>query len=103
MAIKYSDSMIEELKAIPRLDLASATVFAEKHGISSRSVIAKARSLEIDYHAKVPGTKAVSTRGPTKEELVKDLEKLLGTRVVSASKMTAVDLASLIASVKALG
>ena len=105
MAVKYTDSMIAELKAIPRLDYNTATAFAEKYaeaGVTSRSVIAKARALEIDYHAKDPKQRSASAKpkAKSKEDLTTELYELVGCAIPSATKMTAVDLQLLISGIK---
>lgn len=95
MTVKYTENMLEELKAIPRLDYQKAVAFAEKYDISSRSVIAKARSMEIDYIPKSPSASKATPKGPSKDVLVSQIEAILKMRIPSLVKMTMVDLEKL--------
>ena len=92
MAVKYTPEMLTELRAIEKLDFNSATEFAEKHSISARSVIAKARALDIPYHAQDPRTKSAKTKGETKDDIVARLYERFQVPIPSLAKMTVVDL-----------
>ncbi len=94
MTIKYTDKQVAELKAIGVLDYDSAVAFGEKHGVSHRSVIAKARALEIPYKPKAPGQRA--DKGPAKDALVKQIEAAFGIELPSMAKMTVIDLNKLL-------
>lgn len=97
---KYTDAMLSELRGMGTLDLELAKEFAAKHGISYRSVIAKARALVLPYQAKAPGAKKDTDKGPAKADLVKRIENSFGISVPSMAKMTVQDLNKL---VEALG
>lgn len=93
---KYTDAMVAEMKATATFNYETALAFAEKHGLPVRSVVAKARALEIPYAAKVPTSKAKSaTAKPSKADLVKSIESLVGTTIASLAKMTVADLETL--------
>lgn len=95
--MKYSDAMISELKALGKLDYASANVFATKHGLPFRSVIAKARALELPYTAKDPKDRSTPSKpkGRDKATIVAGIEGKLGVKLASLPKMTVLDLESL--------
>lgn len=91
--------MLTELRAIEKLDFNSATEFAEKHNISARSVIAKARALDIPYHAQDPRTKSAKTKGESKDDIVARLQASLEVKTPSMAKMTVSDLKLLEAAI----
>lgn len=64
----YTESMIAELRNNAPLDLAKAHDLAGKMGVSYRSVIAKAKSLGLEYVAKAPAAKKAKSDEPTKAE-----------------------------------
>ncbi len=90
----YTDTQVAELKNITGLDYEKAKVFAEKHGLSPRSVVAKARALEIPYTTKVPGSKATKAKENVrrKADIQTSINELLDMTLVSLDKMTAKDL-----------
>lgn len=94
--MKYSESMIAEMKEIGKFDYNSANAFATKHSLPVRSVIAKARALNIDYAAKDP--KQDKQKGPQKADVVQDIESRLAVKLPSLAKMTLPDLLTLNAS-----
>ena len=71
----YTPSMVTELQS-QAWDYESALAFGEAHGLSVRSVIAKIKTLDLDYTPKV---KTVSTAGPrvTKADIVAAIAKAL--------------------------
>lgn len=94
----YTQAQIDELKAVQGLDYEKAKVFAAKHGLSPRSVVAKARALEIPYKAKAPGAKTSTAKKETvrrKSEVALNISELLDINLASLEKMTGPDLASL--------
>ena len=95
MTNKYTPAVVAELRAVGTLTYDGAVAFGEKHGIAFRSVIAKARALEIPYKAKAPGTKSTTEKGPLKADLVTTLEKAFGISAPSLAKMTVPDLIKL--------
>lgn len=89
----YTDGQVAELRAIEGLNFDKAQAFADKHGLKVRSVIAKARALDIPYQSKVPGTKKASaTNVRRKSDIAKAIEDLLDTKVPSLDKLTLKDL-----------
>lgn len=92
--MKYTDAMIAEMKEIGSFNYDSAKAFADKHGLSFRSVIAKVRALELDYQAKDPRVRSTKStkKGRAKADIVKAIETALMREVPSLSKMTVADL-----------
>ena len=63
----YTDSMVAALRAQAPFNLAKAKAFAEQHGsISYRSVIAKVKSLGLEYEKAAPVAKKAKSDEPTK-------------------------------------
>lgn len=93
----YTDAQVTELKAITGLDFVKATAFGLKHGISPRSVVAKARALDIPYTPKAPGAKATKAKEAArrKSDVAKSITELLDTNLGSLDKMTGADLLAL--------
>ncbi len=93
----YSDAQINELKEIKGLDYASATAFGERHGISPRSVVAKAKALNIPYTVKAPGAKTTKAKGDVrrKGDIATSITDLLDIELTSLDKMTSADLLAL--------
>jgi hypothetical protein len=100
----YTEAQVNELKAIEGLNYEKAKVFAAKHGISPRSVVAKARALEIPYTTKVPGAKTNAKKEAVrrKADVATSIAELLDTNLASLEKMTGTDLAALEERVKEL-
>lgn len=97
MAKAYTDAQVEELKAIENLDFEKAKVFGAKHGISPRSVVAKARALDLPYKTKA-GTKSTPSKKVDvrrKTDIAKSISELLDVNLASLDKMTADDLTAL--------
>jgi beta-lactam-binding protein with PASTA domain len=89
----YTDGQITELKAIEGLNFDKAQTFADKHGLKVRSVIAKARALDIPYQSKVPGQKKASAANVRrKSDIAKAITELLDIVVPSLDKLTLKDL-----------
>lgn len=100
----YTEAQVAELKGIQGLDFVKATAFGLKHGISPRSVVAKARALEIPYTPKQPGAKATAKK-PTarrKSEIATSIAELLDVNLASLDKLTGADLSTLEERVKEL-
>lgn len=75
-AVNYTNDMVTELTEMAPVTYAEAVEFGEKHGKSTRSVIAKVLSLNLDYIAKVVPTK--KPHKVTKAELVAEISVRLG-------------------------
>ena len=97
----YTDAQVEELKAIVGLDYVKATAFGEKHGISPRSVVAKARALDLPYKTKAPGSKSTAKKADVrrKSDVAQSISELLDVNLASLEKMTGPDLTALEARV----
>ena len=94
----YTNEQVAELKDGGTWDYVKATAFAEKYGLKPRSVVATITALNLPYKAKekaVAGTK--KAKGPSKADLVADLEAVTGLRLPSADKMNMDDLRALVA------
>lgn len=101
----YTEAQVNELKAIEGLDYEKAKVFGAKHGISPRSVVAKAKALDLPYKVKTPGAKASNAKKEAvrrKSEIATDISELLDINLASLEKMTGTDLATLEERVKEL-
>lgn len=98
----YTEAQVTELRAVKDLDYEKAKVFAAKHGLSPRSVVAKARALEIPYKAKTPGAKASAKKADVrrKSDVATSIAELLDVNLASLEKMTGTDLAALEERVK---
>lgn len=97
MAIKYTAIMLSELRTFSPLTYNDAVAFAEKYaeaapGITYRSVVAKARALDVPYQPKDPRDKAPSKRGESKGDIVARLYERFGVPIPSLAKMTVSDL-----------
>lgn len=63
----YTDSMVAEMTKIGTFNLAKAKAFAEKYpSVNYRSVIAKVKSLGLDYEKAAPAAKKAKDNSPTK-------------------------------------
>lgn len=103
MATAYTDAQIDELKTVPEYNYEIATAFAEKHGISVRSVIAKVKSLEIPYKSKVGAEKKpTKVKARTKAEIVSAINTETGLDLKSLANLTLPDLETLEGYFKAL-
>ncbi len=100
----YSDAQINELKAIKDLDYDKATAFGAKHGISPRSVVAKAKALNLPYKVKAPGAKATVKKADVrrKADIALSVAELLDVTLASLDKLTSADLTTLEGRVKEL-
>ena len=49
----YTEKMVAQMEKIGSFDYASAEEFASKNGLTTRSVISKAKSLGLDYTPRV--------------------------------------------------
>ena len=104
MTNKYTPAVLAELQKVGTpLTYDAAVAFGVKHGIPFRSVIAKARALEIPYKAKAPGSRNVAEKGPLKADLVKRIETAFGISAPSLAKMTVPDLTKLVEALSTEG
>lgn len=97
----YSEALVAKLEAQPKWTYASTAEFAEANGLKHRSVIAKVKSLGLEYE---PKPARVTKRGEPvvlKAEMVAAVEKALAVSVPSLSKVTKEDLERLVEAVGA--
>ena len=75
---KYTDPMIATLRASAPLDLQKAHALAEEWPeVSYRSIIAKAKSLGLEYIKAEPAAKKAKDTGPTKAIILASLRTRL--------------------------
>jgi thioesterase domain-containing protein len=90
---EYTEKMIEALRADEVLTFDRAEALANNWNISVRSVIAKARALEIPYEGK---TLVRPKKRVTKAELAEAVEAKLGTKFRSLHLLVIEDLETLL-------
>jgi hypothetical protein len=75
---KYTESMIATLRASAPLDLQKAHALAEEWpDVGYRSIIAKAKSLGLEYIKAEPAAKKAKDSGPTKAAILASLRARL--------------------------
>ena len=79
---KYTNPMIEAVRSAAPLDLSKAHALANsdlfaKADVSYRSIIAKAKSLGVDYVKAVPAAKAPRDQEPTKAHYLAEIRRSL--------------------------
>ena len=94
----YTEALIAELKAIPSWNFDTATAWANKNGLSPRSVVSKIGALGLTYVAKTAKgvAKVKAEKGPSKAELVAAIGAVIGLRLPSLDKMNIADLTLLL-------
>ena len=92
----YTDALIAELKATPSWNYDTATAWANKNGLSPRSVVSKIGALGLTYVTAKGSAKVKTPKGPSKAELVADVEAVIGLRLPSLDKMNISDLTILL-------
>lgn len=97
----YTEAMIAELNATPVWDLASATTWANKHGLSPRSVVSKVGALGLKYNSKTTQAKPTAPR-VNKADLVTQINATLNIKAPSLDKVNMADLTLILARVKEL-
>lgn len=93
---EYTEQMLQALKADPILTFDRAQGLADNWNISVRSVIAKARALEIPYEGK---TLKKPKKRVTKAELVEAIEAKLETKFRSLHLLVTEDLELLLTKI----
>lgn len=89
----YTDSMVTELCASAHT-YQTATAFAERHNLSTRSVISKIKSLGLAYERKPVAVKGEVTR-IRKADVVRLIEIELGLKAEALSGLGKADAAAL--------
>lgn len=72
----YTNAMVAELTNNAPFDYGKAQIFAERYNISYRSVIAKVKSLGLEYTPKAPVARK-KVEGPTKAQVLSDIRHKL--------------------------
>jgi len=100
--IKYTESMLNELQSLGTITYDMANIFALKHDISIRSVVAKVRSMDIPYEPKVSTEKPKVTKasGQSKAEIASEIESMLNVTFKGLDKLVLEDLVKLRNTVK---
>ena len=88
--MKYTQSMTAELHSIGSFTYETAAAFAEKHGVSTRSVISKVKFEQLPYEPKT--TKAKRVR---KSEVVGLIASALNVPLETIEGLAKADMASL--------
>jgi len=91
MSVNYTEKMENIIRENSPLNFEKAEMLGEEFGKKTRSVIAKAISLGVEYHAKPRQTKSgepIERKG----EIVEEIETILGVTVPSLVKATKADL-----------
>lgn len=73
---QYTDAMVARIQAAAPLNLDKAHALSGELGVSYRSVIAKAKSLGVEYVAKAPAAKKEKS-GSTKAETLASIRTAL--------------------------
>lgn len=95
--INYTPAMVQEIKEAAPLNLEKAKALGEKLGRSYRSVIAKAKSVGVEYVAQP--TPEPKRKGPTKAEVVASIANKLGIDLAGLDKAPVATLNRLAAKV----
>ena len=97
--IIYTDSMLAELKAMGTITYETAQVFADKHGISVRSVVAKVRAIELPYQPKVTTgekkSKVIKASNESKADIAAEIEAMLRVSFKKLDNLVLEDLVKL--------
>ena len=89
----YTEKMVAQMEKIGSFDYASAEEFASKNGLTTRSVISKAKSLGLDYTPRVVA-KAATPR-VRKSDIVAQLAEQLGADADALAGLAKADMRSL--------
>lgn len=91
MTVNYTEKMNDRIRSESPLNFEKAEMLGAEFGKKTRSVIAKAISLGVEYQAKPRQTKSGEAI-ERKDSIVKDIESVLGVSVPSLVKATKADL-----------
>jgi len=97
----YTDSMVAEMLGQGSFTFAQAQAYAEKHNLSTRSVVSKIKSLDLPY---TPKPKAAASGAPRilKMDHVTAIAKALDVNVESIEGLAKADSRSLSALLMAI-
>ena len=74
----YTNAMVAELTNNAPFNLAKAKIFAERYpAVTYRSVIAKVKSLGLEYEKAEPAPKKAKVDGPTKAQVLSEIREKL--------------------------
>ena len=91
----YTPEQCAEIRSQEPLNFEKAAVLGAKFGKKTRSIIAKAISLEVEYNAKPRATKSGEPI-VLKSTLVSEIESKMGVSLPSLAKATKVDLTEML-------
>jgi len=91
----YSEAQCAEIRSQAPLNFEKAAVLGAKFGKKTRSIIAKAISMEVEYIAKPRATKSGEPI-VLKSTLVSEIESKMGISLPSLAKATKVDLTEML-------
>jgi len=97
----YTDEMVKAMVAQERWTYAQAGEFGKANGLTLRSVIAKVKSLGLEYEPKPARVTKRNEPVVLKEQFVASIQAATGVVVPSLVKMTKADLARLCEAVGA--
>jgi len=92
----YTDNMVAEMEKIGAFTYESAEAFAQKYadaGITTRSVVSKAKSLGLEYTPKVVAK--ASTPRVRKADIVADIATILGADADALAGLAKADMRAL--------
>lgn len=89
----YTQSMTAELHSIGSFTYETAAAFAEKHGISTRSVISKVKFEQLPYETKA--AKAPKAKRVRKSEIVGMIAQAINVPLETIEGLDKADMASL--------
>ena len=95
---KYTENMVAEMESIGSFTYETAKEYAEVNGLKLRSVIAKAKSLGLEYTAKPVVTKS-GEPVVHKSEMAAEINAALNLNLTSLVKMTKAELEVLVGAV----
>ena len=87
----YTESIVAEMHEIGSFNYDSAAAFAAKHGLSTRSVISKAKYEQLPYEPKV----VVKTSRVRKSDVVAEIASGLGVPFETIEGLAKADMASI--------
>lgn len=91
----YTEAQCAEIRSQEPLNFEKAAVLGAKMGKKTRSIIAKAISMEVEYNAKPRATKSGEPI-VLKSTLVSEIESKMGISLPSLAKATKVDLTEML-------
>jgi len=103
MSSVYTATLVAQLESQAEWTYAQAVAFAEENSLKPRSVIAKIKSLGLDYEPKPTSVTKTGEPVTRKGEIVAAIEASLGVGVGSLVKATKADLEKLAQALENMG